>query len=87
MTEKYLTTAELAARLRTKPETIRYWRHIGKGPRSWKPGRTVLYAIEDVEAWENEHREAADGGSALANVVDGVRYASERYGTARDESA
>ncbi|PZG54326.1 DNA-binding protein [Spongiactinospora gelatinilytica] len=54
---KYLTTAELAERLRTSPETLRYWRHIGRGPRSWKPGRQVLYALEDVEAWEHRERE------------------------------
>jgi excisionase family DNA binding protein len=59
MTTRYLTTAELAERLRTSPETIRYWRHIGRGPKSWKPGRLVLYAVEDVEAWEAAERAAA----------------------------
>jgi hypothetical protein len=53
---RYLTTHELALRLRTSPETIRYWRHIGRGPRSWKPGRRVLYAEADVLAWEQEQR-------------------------------
>lgn len=48
---RFLTTAEVAAMCRTSPETCRYWRHIGKGPRSFKVGRRVLYAVEDVEAW------------------------------------
>jgi excisionase family DNA binding protein len=47
----YLTTAEVAELLRAPVETVRYWRHIGKGPASFKAGRKVLYAREDVEAW------------------------------------
>jgi excisionase family DNA binding protein len=48
---QYLTTGEVADLLRTSAETVRYWRHIGNGPRSFKVGRRVLYAIEDVEAF------------------------------------
>jgi excisionase family DNA binding protein len=48
---QYLTTLEVANRLRTPAETIRYWRHIGKGPKSFKLGRRVLYAREDVESF------------------------------------
>ena len=55
---KYLTTAEVAELLRTPSETVRYWRHIGKGPRSFKIGRRVLYAVEDVEAFLDEARKA-----------------------------
>jgi excisionase family DNA binding protein len=49
--DEYLTTAEVAAKVRTPAETVRYWRHIGTGPKSFKLGRRVLYAREDVEAW------------------------------------
>jgi DNA-binding transcriptional MerR regulator len=59
MNQKYLTTQELADRFRTSPETIRYWRHTGRGPKSFKPGRLVLYAVEDVETWEAAERAAA----------------------------
>lgn len=45
----YMTTAEVAETLRTSAETVRYWRHVGKGPKSFKVGRRVLYAAEDVE--------------------------------------
>ena len=49
---KYLITAEVAELVRAPIETVRYWRHVpGKGPKSFKVGRRVLYAIEDVEAW------------------------------------
>jgi len=51
MATKYLTSAEVAETYRTSPETVRYWRHVGKGPKSFKVGRRVLYAVEDVEAW------------------------------------
>jgi excisionase family DNA binding protein len=53
----YLTTSELADELRTSPETVRYWRHIGKGPDSFKVGRRVLYAREDVDAFIAEARQ------------------------------
>ena len=48
---RYLTTQEVAETLRTSPETVRFWRHVGKGPRSFKVGRRVLYAAEDVQAF------------------------------------
>lgn len=56
----WLTTNELAERWRTVPETVRYWRHVGKGPPSFKVGRRVLYSLEDVVAYER------------ANITDGA---------------
>jgi excisionase family DNA binding protein len=55
---EYLTTQEVADLLRTSPETVRYWRHINKGPKSFKVGRRVLYAAEDVHAFVRQAREA-----------------------------
>jgi excisionase family DNA binding protein len=49
--EDYLTTDDLAAITRAPVSTVRYWRHIGAGPRSMKVGRRVLYRREDVETW------------------------------------
>lgn len=46
-----MTTADVATLLRTSTETVRYWRHVGKGPKSFKVGRRVLYAREDVETF------------------------------------
>jgi DNA-binding transcriptional MerR regulator len=51
MTDEYLTTGEVAALCRTSPETVRFWRYAGKGPRSFKCGRRVLYPRADVELW------------------------------------
>jgi excisionase family DNA binding protein len=53
---RFLTTEELANWLRTPAETIRYWRHVGKGPASFKVGRRVLYDVADVEAFLAEAR-------------------------------
>ena len=56
----YLTTEEVAELLRTSPETVRYWRHIGKGPKSFKVARRVLYAVEDIDAFIAAARTAGD---------------------------
>lgn len=49
--ERYMVTSEVADLLRVPAETVRYWRHISAGPRSFKVGRRVLYARDDVEAF------------------------------------
>ncbi|MEH3033634.1 MAG: helix-turn-helix domain-containing protein [Aeromicrobium erythreum] len=59
---EYMTTEEVAELARTKPETVRYWRHIRKGPASFKVGRRVLYARIDVEKWLEDARAAAVSG-------------------------
>jgi DNA-binding transcriptional MerR regulator len=59
----YLTTAEVAEICRTSSETLRYWRHIGKGPSSFKLGRRVLYDPDDLQSWIAEQRESQQGGT------------------------
>lgn len=59
MTERYLVTEEVADITRTSAETVRYWRHVGKGPRSFKVGRRVLYREADVQAWIDRAVQAA----------------------------
>jgi excisionase family DNA binding protein len=55
---EYLTTDEVAKITRTPAETVRYWRHVGKGPKSFKLGRRVLYAAEDVQDFIEAARKA-----------------------------
>ena len=55
----YMTTAELAGICRTSPETIRFWRYVGKGPAWFKIGRKVLYDADAVEAWLKEAQQDA----------------------------
>jgi predicted DNA-binding transcriptional regulator AlpA len=31
--------------------TLRYWRHLGSGPQSFRIGRTVRYWRSDVYQW------------------------------------
>jgi predicted DNA-binding transcriptional regulator AlpA len=49
-----LTIDEVAAILRTPKATLRYWRHLGIGPHSFKIGRRVFYRACDVHAWLDE---------------------------------
>ncbi|RKS76474.1 helix-turn-helix protein [Actinomadura pelletieri DSM 43383] len=58
----FLTTEEVASRYRTVPSTVRYWRHIGTGPKGTVYGRRVLYRESDLRAWEREQEN--DGGAA-----------------------
>jgi len=52
--EQLLTTNEVAELYRTSPATVRYWRHIGYGPKGRKVGRRVLYERSEVESFWNE---------------------------------
>jgi len=54
-----LTITEAADMLRTPVATLRYWRHQGIGPRSFRLGRRVLYRRDDVHAWIDAKRENA----------------------------
>ncbi len=62
--DRLLTTEEVAERFRTKPETVRYWRHVGYGPASVKIGRRVLYPEAGVLGWLAEQIGRADSRSA-----------------------
>ena len=55
-----MTTAEVAELVHAPVETVRYWRHIGKGPKSFKVGRRVLYDASDVAAWLEAARSTGD---------------------------
>jgi predicted DNA-binding transcriptional regulator AlpA len=54
-----LTTAEVAVITRAPVSTVRYWRHLGTGPRSFRLGRRVVYRRHEVDRWLSE-RELAD---------------------------
>jgi predicted DNA-binding transcriptional regulator AlpA len=68
MMEQYLVTDEVAEMCRTSPNTVRFWRHVGKGPRSFKLGRRVLYAKGDVESWIKE-LQRADASTGTPEVT------------------
>lgn len=55
----YMTSKEVAELTRTAPETIRYWRHVKKGPKFFKANGRVLYRRDDVQAWLDEQYDKA----------------------------
>ena len=50
---KLLTITEAAEIARAPVATLRYWRHLGIGPRSFRLGRHVVYRADDLHAWIN----------------------------------
>ena len=49
-----LTLQEACAFLRVPEGTLRSWRHLGAGPRSFKVGRHVRYWRADLILWLTE---------------------------------
>ena len=49
-----LTIGEVAGILRVPVATLRYWRHLGSGPASFKIGRSVRYLRSEVTRWFHE---------------------------------
>ena len=52
---QHLDTEEVSELIHIAVPTLRYWRHMGKGPKCFSMGgRKVFYRREDVEAWAEE---------------------------------
>ena len=49
--DELLTIQEVADLVRVPVATLRYWRHVGTGPRSFRIGRSVRYWRTEVFAW------------------------------------
>ena len=49
--DEMLTLQEACRFLRIPEGTLRYWRHLGAGPRSFKVGRHVRYWRADLVLW------------------------------------
>jgi excisionase family DNA binding protein len=56
-----LTITEAADLLRAPVATLRYWRHLGTGPASFRLGRRVLYRRDDLNAWIDAKAARLDG--------------------------
>ncbi len=52
--DEMLTLQEACRFLRVAEGTLRYWRHLGCGPRSFKIGRHVRYWRADLVLWLSE---------------------------------
>ena len=55
--QKLLTITEAASIVRAPVATLRYWRHLGTGPRSFRLGRRVLYRYDDLITWINDQHD------------------------------
>jgi excisionase family DNA binding protein len=53
--EKLMTSVELAGMMGVHRSTPKKWRREGRGPRYLKLGKSVRYALTDVQAWLNAH--------------------------------
>ena len=60
MAPKILTMREVGVMTRKSVDTLRYYRRLGAGPKSFRLGRTVVYDEADVIAWINEQREQSE---------------------------
>jgi hypothetical protein len=49
--DELLTLQEVALLVRVPVATLRYWRHLGTGPHSFRIGRGVRYWRTEVFAW------------------------------------
>jgi predicted DNA-binding transcriptional regulator AlpA len=59
MVDHILDTDEVSRLLSVPIPTLRWWRHQGMGPKSFKLGpRKVMYKESDVLAWIEEQYEA-----------------------------
>jgi DNA-binding transcriptional MerR regulator len=54
---RLLTITEAAEIARVPVATLRYWRHLGIGPRSLRLRRHVVYRADDLHAWINAHHD------------------------------
>lgn len=55
-----LLRVEQVSQMTGVPEnTLRYWRHVGSGPKSAKLGRRIVYREADVTDWINAQFESA----------------------------
>lgn len=52
---EFLTTKELAARWKLSNKTLNNWRGKRTGPSFVKVGKSVLYRLDDVLAYEEEN--------------------------------
>ncbi len=79
VTETWLSTEEVAARLKIPKKTLAVWASAKRGPRYAKIGRFRRYRLCDLIAWEQEQLIHGGGWNPLGNT-----HPSERSGNAKN---
>ncbi|MFI9504984.1 helix-turn-helix domain-containing protein [Nocardia sp. NPDC052566] len=64
----WLSTEEVASRLKIPPKTLANWASLGKGPRFARIGRFRRYLLSDLVAWEQSM--LAQGGGSRIGLDD-----------------
>ncbi|WP_218721934.1 helix-turn-helix domain-containing protein [Nocardia sp. MH4] len=59
----WLTTDDVARRLKIPPKTLANWASAGKGPRFARIGRHRRYPLDELIAWEQMMLEQGGGHS------------------------
>ncbi len=67
--DEMLSIEEAAAFLRVPVATMRYWRHLGDGPFSFRVGRHVRYWRTDLVLWLGEQARRPDADGRRANSI------------------
>jgi len=62
----HLRTAEAADYIGLSASTMEKMRLYGEGPRYAKLGRSVIYAITDLDAWVNAHKRSSTSEAVSA---------------------
>lgn len=69
--DELLTLQEVADVVRVPVATLRYWRHLGTGPRSFRIGRSVRYWRTEVFLWLDSQSAAVQEGLPGHALADG----------------
>ena len=48
----YWTVEQTAEYYHVPEDTLRHWRHVGKGPLAVRPGRELLYPVAEIERYD-----------------------------------
>lgn len=72
----WLSTIEVATRLKIPPKTLANWASAGKGPRFAKIGRYRRYHIDDLTAWEQAML-TRGGGTRIQIADNNVNYQND----------
>ena len=64
MTDRLMTTSEVAEYLAVPVTTLYRWRQTGEGPRALRIGKHLRYRVEDLHAWLD--RQADDHRAEVA---------------------
>lgn len=54
--DRFLTEKEAAEFLRRSPNTLNFWRVVGRGPRFYRHNRYIRYLLSDLMEWGTNNR-------------------------------